>query len=481
MAQDMRTWINQLEEAGLLARIKKAVDPRTQMGALLWQARDRALLFENLSGFPNWRCLGQAPGDVSLAPVAFGTHRDEMVPEFVRRTERLGTTRLMNSGPVKERIITGDKVDVTKMPIHQAGIRDGGPYIGSGLMITKNPETGRRNLSFHRLQMKDSKKFGILLYPRHAWANYQMYEAQDKPMPVAIMIGHHPMYYFAAATTTQYGVDELEIASALLKEEVELVKCETVDLEVPAHAEIILEGEIPPKTREQEGPFSEFQDYYLTGAGMNPIVNIKAVTMRGDAIFKNVQNGTEVEGCVYHKVPMSAQILRRIRTVGGFADVKNVLVLPGIFGVVVQMTPRYYGEARNVLLSVLSSEYQHPKVAIAVDEDVDIFNYAEVLWAISTRVNPEQDIIVIPGAKIHAMDPSCPEFGAPGAPGWHRIGGKVIIDATKPPECDPKRRFEFERLRPVGWETIQLEDFLPEGSPPLRYKPKIPGGKSEKV
>ena len=84
------------------------------------------------------------------------------------------------------------------MPIHQAGIRDGGPFIGSGLMITKNPQTGQRNLSFHRLQMKGPKKTGILLYPRHAWTNYQMYEAQDKPMPVAIMIGHHPMYYFAA-------------------------------------------------------------------------------------------------------------------------------------------------------------------------------------------------------------------------------------------------------------------------------------------
>ena len=207
MAQDMRSWINQLEEAGLLARIKKPVDPRTQIGALLWQARDRALLFENLPGFPDWRCLGQAPGDVSLAPVAFGTRRDEMVPEFVRRTERLGTTRLINGGPVKEKILIGDEVDVTKMPIHQAGIRDGGPYIGSGLMITKNPETGRRNLSFHRLQMKGPGKFGILLYPRHAWANYEMYEAQDKPMPVAIMIGHQPMYYFDAATTTQYGID----------------------------------------------------------------------------------------------------------------------------------------------------------------------------------------------------------------------------------------------------------------------------------
>ena len=126
-----------------------------------------------------------------------------MVPDFVRRTEQLGITRWVKSGPVKEKIMIGDQVDVTKMPIHQAGIRDGGPYIGSGLMITKNPETGQRNISFHRLQMKSPRKFGILFYPRHAWANYQMYEARNQPMPVAIMIGHHPMYYFAAATTTQ--------------------------------------------------------------------------------------------------------------------------------------------------------------------------------------------------------------------------------------------------------------------------------------
>src|SRR5512147_538927 len=105
MAQDMRTWIDQLEKAGLLARIAKPVDPRTQMGALLWQARDRALLFENLPGYPGWRCLGQAPADVTLAPVAFGTQRDEMVPEFVRRTEKLGTTRMVDSSPVKERIL----------------------------------------------------------------------------------------------------------------------------------------------------------------------------------------------------------------------------------------------------------------------------------------------------------------------------------------------------------------------------------------
>ena len=104
MAQDMRSWIDQLEKAGLLARITKPVDPRTQMGALLWQARDRCLLFENLPGYPGWRCLGQAPGDVALAPVAFGKPRDEMIPEFVRRTETLGRTRLVETGPVQPKI-----------------------------------------------------------------------------------------------------------------------------------------------------------------------------------------------------------------------------------------------------------------------------------------------------------------------------------------------------------------------------------------
>lgn len=473
MAKDLRTWVDQLETTGVLAHISKPVDPRTQMGALLWQARDRALFFENLTGFPGWRCLGQAPGNVEMAPLAFECHRDEMIPEFVRRLSQPGTLRVVNTGPVKEKIILGDDIDIRKMPIHQAGKRDGGPFIASGLMISKNPVTGARNMSFHRLQLKGPRKTGVLLYPRHSWMNFQQYEKDNKPMPVAIIVGHHPMYYFAAATTTDYGVDELELASSLLQEEVELVKCETVDLEVPAYAEIVIEGELLPNVREEEGPFSEFQDYYLAGSGKNPVLKINAVTMRNDAIFKNIQNGAEVEGCVYHKVPMSAQILRRIRTVGGYADIKNVLVLPGIFGVVVQMTPRYYGEVKNVLMAALSGEYQHPKVVIAVDHDVDIFNYADVLWAISTRVNPEEDISVIHGTKVHAMDPSCRQVGTPGSPGWHRIGGKLMIDATKPPECDPARRAEFERLSPMGGGSVNLEDFLPEESSFRKSRPMV--------
>jgi 2,5-furandicarboxylate decarboxylase 1 len=180
---------------------------------------------------------------------------------------------------------------------------------------------------------------------------------------------------------------------------------------------------------------------------------------RKDAIFKNIQNGSETEGCVFHKVPMSAMIYRRLKDVGGRAEIHNVMILPGIFAVIVQMTQRFYGEAKNVLMAALSSEYQHPKIAIAVDRDVDIFNHSEVLWAIATRCNPAEDVIVVPGTHNHAMDPSLPELGAPGQMLWQRRGGKLIIDATIPPSVDQDARAVFERIRPVNGDTVRLSDF----------------------
>ena len=113
------------------------------------------------------------------------------------------------------------------------------------------------------------------------------------------------------------------------------------------------------------------------------------------------------------------------------------------------MTQRYYGEAKNLLMAALSSEYQHPKLAIAVDRDVDIFNHSEVLWASGTRVNPAEDVVVIPGTHNHAMDAACPELGAPGTALWQRRGGKLLIDATIPPPADAAARAQFERIRPV--------------------------------
>ena len=469
--RDMRSWFAELKAAGELIRIDKLVDPLSQMGSLLYQSREKALLFERLPH--GWRSLGQAPANVRHAAVAFGVSEEALIPHVAARLGTRIAPVLVTDGPVKEVRLKRGEFDLTQLPVHVAGQRDGGPVIGSGLVVTKDPDTGKRNLSFHRLQIKGPDKSGILLYPRHTWKNYLKYQERNQPMPVAIFIGHHPLYYVAAATTAAYGDDEFEIAGGFLGEPVPLVKCDTVDLEVPANAELVLEGHVPPHVREEEGPFSEFQDYYVTGTGRNPIVEYRHMTRRKDAIFKNLQNGSEMEGCVFHKVPMSATLFRRLKDVGGGPNLHNVAMLPGVFGVVVQMTPRFYGEAKNLLMAALSSEYQHPKIAIAVDADVDIFNPAELLWALATRVNPSEDVTVIPGTHNHAMDASLPELGAPGTALWQRLGSKMLIDATIPPPVDAEARAAFERIRPRN-PRLRLEDFAAEESLPLvRSLPQI--------
>ncbi|OGA68967.1 MAG: hypothetical protein A3G83_11650 [Betaproteobacteria bacterium RIFCSPLOWO2_12_FULL_68_20] len=464
MTKDMRSWIAELEAAGELIRIDKPVDPLTQMGSLLYQSREKALLFENLPH--GWRSLGQAPANVRHAALAFGEREETVVPAIAARLGARIPPQTLGDGPVKQVKLGRGEFDLTQLPVHVAGQRDAGPVIGSGLLVSRDPDTGARNVSFHRLQIKGAAKSGVLLYPRHTWKNYLKYQERNQPMPVAIFIGHHPAYYLAAATTAAYGVDEFEIAGAYLGEPARLVKCETVDLEVPAEAEIVLEGHIPPHVREEEGPFSEFQDYYVTGSGKNPIVEYQYMTRRRDAIFKNLQNGSEMEGCVFHKLPMSATIFRRLKDVGGGPNLHNVMALPGIFAIAVQMTPRAYGEAKNLLLAALSSEYQHPKIAIAVDADVDIFNPSELLWAIATRVNPERDIVIIPDTHNHAMDASLPEIGAPGTALWQRRGSKMLIDATIPPPADAAARAAFERIRPRN-PQLRLEDFAAEASLPI--------------
>ena len=459
--KDMRTWIEQLEGADELIRIDKPVDPLTEMGSLLYQSREKALFFENLPH--GWRSLGQGPANVRHAALAFGTSEEALVPCVADRMgNRIRPIRVTDA-PVQQMKLKQGEFDLTDLPVHVAGQRDGGPVIGSGLVVSKDRDSGQRNVSFHRLQIKGPNKSGILLYPRHTWKNYLKYQAKDEPMPVAIFIGHHPLYYAAAATTAAYGLDEFEIAGGYLGEPVRLTKCETVDLEVPADAEIVLEGHIPPHYREDEGPFSEFQDYYVTGSGKNPVVEYQFMTCRHDAIFKNLQNGSEMEGCVFHKVPMSAAIYRRLKDVGGGPNIHNVMVLPGIFGLVVQMTPRAYGEAKNILMAALSGEYQHPKIAIAVDTDVDMFNPSELLWALSTRVNPQEDVVIIPGTHNHAMDASLPELGAPGTALWQRFGSKMLIDATIPPPADASARAMFERICPHN-PQLRLADFAAQES-----------------
>ena len=171
------------------------------MGAAFWKSKDKALLFENIKGHAGWKVLGPAPANMRMAGLAFDTEYSNVVREFVRRSEQgLKPGKRVSSGPVKEVIKSGADVDLTALPTHIQGIKDAGLFISSGLCIVKDPETGIKNMCFHRLQVKGKNKLGIMMVPgRHTWLIYQKYRALKKPMPIAIMIGHHPVYYMAAS------------------------------------------------------------------------------------------------------------------------------------------------------------------------------------------------------------------------------------------------------------------------------------------
>ncbi|MDP2937078.1 MAG: UbiD family decarboxylase [Dehalococcoidia bacterium] len=462
MPKDQRDWIRQLDEAGELLHIRKEVDTQVSMGALVYESTEKALLFENIKGHPGWKCLAQAPGNWRHFGLSFGVPKEKVVEEYARRIG-LGPSpcTIVGSGPVKEVVWKGADLDLTKIPVHIVWQGDGGPYIGAGLCVVRDPDTGTQNMAFHRMQVKGPKKTGILARTEtHLWRIFQKYEQQNQPMPISVINGHHPFVYYAASWSGSSDVSELGLASTLIGEPLQLVRSETNDIEVPADAEIIIEGVVPPRVREPEGPFGEFQGYPVSAMGMNPIIEVKAITMRRDAVYKTLTNFRH-EGDMHVILNMCAVIYNRLKVLGGGIDLKTVHTSDDFFTMLIQMNPQYRGDARNALMSVLTGPYLHPKIAIAVDDDVDIYDANDVLWAVSTRVNPSKDVFIIPDTRGHSMDLSLEEVSVPGTDTWSRVGSKMGIDATKPAaKTDPQARERFRRNRPVGWGKVFLKDYI---------------------
>jgi 2,5-furandicarboxylate decarboxylase 1 len=459
---DLRSFIASAEKSAELLRVDRETDPLTEMGVLFGET-EQPLIFENVRGYPGWQVCGELVTSRAAQALAFQVERSQVVPELARRMQSAALPgRNVNTGPVKERILTGHDVDLGKLPVVVHSQEDGGPYIGSAMCVTKDPDTGIQNVAMLRMQIQDRNRTGTAFAPRHSWMHYQKYEARNEPMPMAAVIGHHPILDLATNSSVPYGVDEFQVAGSLLLEPLEMVRCETVDLMVPAHAEIVIEGVIPPGIREDEGPFGEFQCYYLTRTRKCPIFEVKAITMRHDALYRHIQaTPSTVEHQALVAVPMEAHLWQRIKDVDGYIDLKDVHVPPwgACFVVLVKFTPRLEEQAKSVLMAALSSSYAHPKIAIALDDDIDLTDPRDVFWAVATRVDPARDLLQIPHARMHSLDPSGKLVTAPGA-GHQRVGGKLGIDATKPPTCRPKDRYDWERVLPMGHGNISLQEVL---------------------
>jgi 2,5-furandicarboxylate decarboxylase 1 len=427
MQTGVRDFISIAQENNKVMRISGATEimdvPRLMREAEL---QGKILIVERPIGFDN-AIIYNVLGGQDLMSLAFGCEKEEVIRRFISGNDNLIEPRLVEKeAPVQEVVLLGDSADVSKLPLIVHSKKDGGRYISAGVVVAKDPVSGIRNLSFNRMQLKGPRKLGIRMMPsNHLGMIQQKAEEMGKPLEVAIVLGSHPFELIAAASSPRYEVDEYCLASGLRGHPLELVKCKTVDIEVPINAEIIIEGEVLPKVREPEGPFGDFMGYYVPVMD-NHIFHVKAITMRKDAIYHVMKAGS-IEDSQLLGISREAGILKAVEATG--AQVRALTLSPMIFNLAISIKKRFEGEAKNIIMAAFGA-YPWLKFCIVVDHDVDVFDKNDVWWAMGTRCRPETGTVLISNAFGLGRDP-------------HKLHqSKLGLDSTIPLEAWD----EFERI-----------------------------------
>ena len=465
--QSLRTFLANLEQRGELIRFPGEVDPAANMAAIEWKAFNelgKASLFTSLKGHEGWRAVSQILADRRKWSIGLGIGEEEILDEIARRIARGVPTVDVPAGdaPVQEVVAEGEAVNILEVPSMMTSEHDGGRYFASGMAVIRDPDTGIRNVSVHRQMILNERETGFIMVPRQARRIYDKYAARGLDMPVAMVFGGHPALFYGAGFTTGFDRDELEVAGALIGEGVRMVKCRTVDLEVPAEAELVLEGHVLRGVEVPEGPFGEIPGTYAE-ATTSQVLRVDCMTRRSDPIFYAVHCGyptTDTQGTMALGVEVATR--DHLRNVEGGLDLLDVRCHPaaGMMMLVVKLRPRVEGQAKTALMAALSGPYLHPKMAVAVDEDIDAGDLRQVMWSMTTRVHAERDMIMIPNTRVFALDNVSPVV--PGQNSFHRLGTKWMIDATMPAVTQVEERARFMRAIPRNFESVDLDEFLSE-------------------
>lgn len=469
--QSLRRYLRTLEGEGKLLRIEKSVDVDENISALSYLAyvqRRQGCLFSDIRGFPGWEVASQLVMDRDMWALALGVPETEVVHTLALRLANPIAPLLDTTGPVQEVIQTGDAVDLMKIPAMWTSERDPGRYIASGMCIIKDPKTGIRNMSVHRAQILSRNTTGYYMVPRQAMRIHQMHQELGRPMEAAMVIGGHPLVMFAAGFVAPYGMDELAIAGGLLRHPLRLVKCRTIDLEVPADAEMVLEGEILPAEIAPEGPFGEVTGTY-SKVGTAPVFRVKAITRRAKPVFYAMSCGMPPSDA--HSITcvvVEARLSEHLRTVdGGLLDIRDIRCPGGMSPLILalRMQPRYAGQAASALLAAAASPYLHPKLLVATDTDVDISDPWQVLRALATRFDPAKGMTRIDATRVFTLDNASPL--PEGVNPMHRTGTKVLFDATLDPRMDAAGRAGYAwragRTEPAGRDAWCAALSIPAG------------------
>jgi len=442
--RSLREWLDHLGARDRLAVLKPGIGLKFDLAAYAKRLDGQRATFFPQPGGHSIPVVSGLVSDRGWMAEAMGVEPADMLARFQEAALEPVPCRETTAAPAQE--VVHRQVDLLKqLPLPTHNEHDGGPYISAGLMITRNPRTGKQNVTIHRCQVNGPDRLGVLLLPRHTHAFFEMAEEAGQPLDAAIVVGIDPLTLLASQAIVPLDQDELEIAGALQGRPLPVVKCLNSEIRVPAEAEIVIEGRFLPSVRELEGPFGEFPQYYGPRAKRH-VMEVTAVTHRKDAIFHTIVGGG-LEHLLLGAIPKEATLLAHLKR--NFPNVLDVHLSPGgvmRYHLFVKIKKRQEGEAKNVMMGAFAGSFDLKQVVV-VDEDVDIHNPTEVEWAVATRFQADRDLLVVPESQGSKLDPSTRDG----------VGAKMGIDATKPVAAP---EMTFKRIRVPGEEKIDVAEVL---------------------
>src|SRR5262245_53611079 len=379
--------------------VAKAMRKSASLGGPALQFRQNGTAFPLVGGIYNSRAKALLAFEATEATV------------FDRVMRGLGTRIppvMVDNAPVHENVITGDAVDLAKIPVPKYSPDDGGPYITSGIVVSKDPEAGVPDIGHYRFEVIDRTTLSFNALPNHRLGKHiaKARALGHKTYRAALVVGVDPLFAYACPIQVPDGTNDFEVAGGLRGAPVELVKAKTVPVEVPARAEFVIEFEADLTKTVMEGPLGEFTGFYTPAAPM-PAAKVTAVTHRHDAVFQALVTGVPpTENHILNPLPYEASFLKRMRE--QFPTIEKVAIPSSggvAFRIVLAMRPRYAGEARAALLAAMASNLR-PKIVIAVDPDIDVHDPVQVDWATAFRMQPARDLVVVDQLPAGTLDPS---------------------------------------------------------------------------
>ncbi len=447
--QMFRKTLEKLRSSGRLWHCQKTVDPIYELGAVLdYYNSEQPMVFTQVKGH-KVPVVGGVFGERQIYYDLMGMTREDRLQRIMDGIANPKPPKVLREGPVKENIITRN-IDIGKMfPIPKSNGKDSERFITAGMLVVKDPETKKTYMAVRRFQINEKDEINALISGASPLLLQHFKELEDRkePMECALVLGYDAEYLLASQISSEkYGVDKYHVDSALRGEPLELVKCHSVDLEVPAFAEIVLEGHLVPNKRVEEGPFGELMGYYGEVAP-NPVMKIQTVMHRNDPYFQHAFPSPEEH--------LSNGLIREAEVfsyVNNLVDARDVHVtVPGgcRFHAIVQIRKKHEGDPKTAIMGALASS-KDIKHVVVVDEDIDIYNNRDVEIALASRVQAGKDLVVIQGALGSGLEAS------------HVAQGhtdKIGIDATKP--LGEKGKL-FERAVIPGYEKIDIRQYFPD-------------------